>query len=408
MGDARLRHGGYSMPWKMRSHLDERMNFISRAQSGEKVTDLCKEFGISRKTAYKFMNRYTKHGPAGLHDVSKRPHHCPNETPGEIKALIFNTKLDKPTWGAGKIREWLLRKSPDLKIPSRFTVHEILNRYDLVAHRRRGRRKGASNYFQNPIVKSDSPNEVWCADFKGQFQLGNHRYCYPLTISDHHSRYLIGCESLEDTKGKGAQPVFEEAFLEHGMPDAILTDNGSPFASCGLLGLSRLSVWWMRLGIKLHRIVPGHPEQNGRHERMHLTLKLETTRPAASNFLQQQEKFDRFREVYNTERPHESLEMKVPSDIYKTSLRPFPTELAEIQYPLHDSTKLVGSNGSVKFGKLGFHLTDALAYQPIGIREEDLGLWRISFMEMDLGLFDGDENKFKPFVNPTQPAMEKL
>ena len=393
------------MPWKMRSHLDERMSFINRAQSGEKVTDLCKEFGISRKTAYKFMDRYSKHGPSGLHDVSRRPHHSPNQTPEEIKGLILKTKQEKPTWGASKIREWLMRKNPDLKIPSRFTVHEILNRYDLVNHRRQGRRKDASEYFRTPMATSSRPNEVWCADFKGQFQLGNHRYCYPLTISDHYSRFLIGCESLEDTKGAGAQPGFEEAFMEYGLPDAILTDNGAPFASWGLLGLSRLSVWWMRLGIKIFRIVPGHPEQNGRHERMHLTLKLETTRPAAGNFLQQQEKFDHFKSVFNTERPHEALDMKVPADLYQPSLRPFPKDLPELQYPLHDSAKIVGANGTLKFANFAFHLGDALSYQTVGIREEDAGLWRISFMDLDLGLYDGDEKKFKPFTNPKQPSL---
>ena len=393
------------MPWKMRSHLDERMHFMSRMQSGEKVTDLCKEFGISRKTAYKFIDRYTKHGPSGLHDVSKRPHHSPNQTSEQIKALILDTKQDRPTWGAGKIREWLLRKNPDLKIPSRFTVHEILNRYNLVIHRSRGKRKSASNFFQTPVPPSKEANEIWCADFKGQFRLGNHKYCYPLTITDHFSRYLLTCESLEDTKGAGAQPIFESAFEEYGLPDIILTDNGSPFASCGLLGLSRLSVWWLRLGIKLHRIVPGHPEQNGRHERMHLTLKLETTRPSADNILQQQEKFDRFKNIFNEERPHEALEMKVPNEFYQRSRRVFPKDLPEITYPLHDTTKLVGSNGIVKFGRVAFHLTDALAYQPIGIREEDAGLWRISFMNLDLGLFDIDEKKFKPFINPNQPSM---
>lgn len=393
------------MPWNARSHLDERMLFISRAKSGEKVTDLCREFGISRKTAYKFIGRYDLHGPSGLHDVSKRPHNCPNETPPEIKSLILNAKRDKPTWGAGKIREWLLRKNPDLKVPSRFTVHEILNKYDLVQKRARGRRKSSSTFLQKPVVSSKEANDVWCADFKGQFQLGNQRYCYPLTISDHHSRFLLACDSLEDTKGRGAQPVFEEAFLEYGLPDAILTDNGPPFGGCGLLGLSRLSIWWMRLGIKVHRIQPGHPEQNGRHERMHLTLKLSTTRPAASNFLQQQEKFDRFREEYNCERPHEALGMKVPKEFYKNSLRPFPKDLPQITYPLHDSTKLVSGNGTIKFGRKSFHLGESLAYQPVGIREEDDGLWRISFMDLDLGLFDRDEHVFKPFINPTQPSL---
>lgn len=393
------------MPWKEIRRLDERMSFISRMQSGEKVTDLCREFGISRKTAYKFIGRYEKHGSSGLHDVSRRPHRSPNQTPPEIQGLILKTKQEKTTWGAGKIREWLLRKNPDLKIPSRFTVHEILNRYDLVTHRTSGRRRSVPNHLQGPVAATDRPNQVWCADFKGQFQMGNHRYCYPLTISDHFSRFLLACESLEDTKGVGAQPVFEAAFDEYGLPDAILTDNGAPFASAGLLGLSRLSVWWMRLGIKLHRIVPGHPEQNGRHERMHLTLKLETTRPAAGNLLQQQEKFDQFREVYNTERPHEALAMKWPAEIYQPSGRPFPRELPEINYTLHDSKELVAANGAVRIGATRFHLSDALAYHPIGIREEDPGLWRLSFMDLELGLFDGDEKKFKPFVNPRQPSL---
>lgn len=393
------------MPWNERCRLDERMNFISRMQSGERVTDLCKEFGISRKTAYKFVDRYSREGPAGLHDVSRRPINHPNQTPEAIKNLILKTKEEKPTWGAGKIREWLLRKNPDVKMPSRFTVHEILNRYDLVTHRARGRRREASLYFRSPMTSSGSANDVWCADFKGQFQLGNQRYCYPLTITDHFSRYIIACESLEDTKGANAQPAFQAAFEEFGLPDSILTDNGSPFASCGLLGLSRLSVWWMRLGIKLNRITPGHPEQNGRHERMHLTLKLETTRPAAGNFLQQQEKFDKFREIFNGERPHEALDMKVPADIYKPSPRSYPKDLPELHYPLHDTIKMVGANGTLKFGKFAFHLTDALSYQSIGIREEDLGLWRISFMDLDLGLYDGDEKKFKPFTNPRQPTL---
>jgi len=374
-------------------------------QSGEKVTDLCKEFGISRKTAYKFIDRYEKRGPSGLHDVSSRPHHSPHQTPQEIQGLILGTKQEKPTWGAGKIREWLIRKNPDLKIPSRFTVHEILNRYNLVTHRRRGDKRKVPNHLQGPVKGTVRPNEVWCADFKGQFRMGNQRYCYPLTISDHFSRFLISCESLEDTKGAGAQPVFEAAFEEYGIPEAILTDNGSPFASNGLLGLSRLSIWWMRLGIKLHRIVPGHPEQNGRHERMHLTLKLDTTRPASGNLLQQQEKFDLFRDIYNQERPHESLEMKCPSEFYQPSGRAFPKVLPEMTYPLHDSMKLVSVNGSIKIGGIACHLSTALAYQPVGIREEDFGLWRISFMDLDLGLYDEEEKKFKPFVNPSQPAL---
>ena len=386
------------MPWKERSYMEERMLFVSRAQNGEKLTDLCREFGISRTTGYKFYDRYKKFGPVGLSDMSRRPHSSPNETHEAVVELIVNTKKERPTWGAAKIREWLIRKNPGVKIPSRFTVHEILNKYDLV--QKRTPRIRGTKYFQGPIAQSGNPNEIWCVDFKGQFQLGNKKYCYPLTVSDHRSRYLITCEGLENTKGNGAMPVFEQAFDEYGLPDAILSDNGAPFASTGLFGLTKLSVWWLKLGIKLHRIEPGHPEQNGRHERMHLTLKQETARPAGDNFLQQQEKFDEFRQCFNMERPYEALDMKCPGEFYQPSTRKLPKQIIEPTYPLHDATKIVGATGKLYIQKGSeFELGQAFSNEKVGIREEDIGLWKVTFMNMDLGLYDSYERKFKPFVN---------
>lgn len=390
------------MPWKERCVMDERMFFIGRLQNGEKMTDLCKEFGISRKTGYKFLNRYNGLGPMGFYDLSRRPHTSPHKTSEEIKELIFNTKQEKPTWGAAKIREWLIRRHNGVNIPSRFTVHEILNKYNLV-QRRISRRKG-NGFFQSPVVDSRGPNEIWCADFKGQFQLGNGKYCYPLTVSDHFSRFLITCEGLENTKEDMAQKVFENTFEEYGLPDVIKTDNGVPFASIGLFGLSKLSVWWLRLGIKLQRIEPGQPQQNGRHERMHLTLKRDTTRPSGANFLQQQEKFDQFKNLYNTERPHEALGMKCPGEIYQHSKRKLPKELKDPQYPFHDYIKRVDWGGKLRIrSTVVCVLSKPLSHQVVGLREEDSGLWRITFMDLDLGLYDEEEKKFKPFALP-QPS----
>lgn len=393
------------MPWKESSCMDERMIFVSRWKQGEFIIDLCKEFGISRKTGHKFINRYKKFGPNGLYNQSRRPYSSPHATPVEIRDLIVETKKEKSTWGAAKIREWLLRRHSGVQIPSRFTVHEILNKYDLVQHRK-PRRKGKT-FSHSTLTQSQYPNDIWCADYKGQFKLGNGKYCYPLTISDHESRYLISCEGLENNRENTAFQVFEEAFEENGLPEYMRTDNGVPFSSNALFGLSKLSVWWMKLGIKLQRIEPGKPQQNGRHERMHLTLKIDTTRPAARNFLQQQEKFDQFKNLYNNDRPHEALNMKCPTEFYKPSKRKYPQTLTEPDYPLHDESKYVGATGKLKIAKnIEFHLTEALSEQKVGIREEDIGLWRITFMNLDLGLFDAHERKFRPFQQPQSPRVE--
>ena len=394
------------MPWKERSYMEERVLFVNRVKNGERITDLCQEFGISRTTGHKFYNRYQELGYDGLYNMSRKPHNSPNQTHSAIVDLIVNTKKDKPTWGAAKIREWLIKRNAGVQIPSRFTVHEILNKYDLV--QKRVPRRIGTPYFKKPAAHSTHPNDIWCVDFKGQFQLGNKKYCYPLTVSDHMSRYLIACEGLENTKGEGTQAVFEQTFQEYGLPHTILSDNGTPFASAGLFGLTKLSVWWLKLGIKLHRIEPGKPQQNGRHERMHLTLKQETARPSGDNFLQQQEKFDGFRKLFNEERPHQALEMKCPSELYKPSKNKLPHHINEPTYPLHDITKRVGPSGKIYIQKgCEFEISKAFSHEQVGLREEDIGLWKITFMNIDLGLYDTYEKKFKPFVNSLSSGGNK-
>jgi transposase InsO family protein len=377
------------------------MHFITRLQAGEKMTDLCREFGISRKTGYKFQERFKKDGPLGLFDESRKPIHSPLQTSPQVRELILATRKQKPHWGASKIRSFLLIQDPQLVLPSKFTVHDILRRNGLVEGPKKRFRGTTASWLRKNVAKSEAPNDLWCADFKGQFRLGNGRYCYPLTITDHFSRFLLGCEGLEDTKGQGAMGVFRAVFREYGMPQAIRTDNGTPFASAvALYGLTQLSVWWMRLGISIERIEPGHPEQNGRHERMHLTLKQQTTRPAGRGLLEQQQRFDDFRTEFNQERPHEGLKMKRPKDVYSSSKRPFPKELPELSYPQHDLVATVYSTGGVRVKKstIDFQLSTSLAGQPVGLREENDGNWRVTFMNLDLGIYNSKTKQFSPIV----------
>jgi len=292
--------------------MDERIRFVIRFKDGESMAALCREFQISRKTGYKIFERYEECGLEGLTDRARRPHRYANQLPEQIEAAIVAAKREKPNWGARKIRERLLRRLPsEVKVPARSTIHAILDRHGLVTRARRSRTHTAGT----PLSEGASPNALWCADYKGEFLLDDRRYCYPLTVTDHASRYLLLCEAMESNAERTAFTAFERLFKERGLPQAIRSDNGVPFASPnGLFNLSRLSVWWLRLGISIERIRPGHPQQNGRHERMHLTLKKEATRPAGANLLQQQAKFDTFLEEFNNERPHEALQMKCPAE----------------------------------------------------------------------------------------------
>jgi len=376
--------------------MDERLRFVARRLEGESMTALCAEFGISRKTGYKIFDRYKGCGVQGLTDRSRRPLRHANQLPVTIEKQIIQLKKRYPTWGAPKIREKLRPQCAPLRCPASSTVHAVLDRHGLV--QRRGRRR--PRLTGTPLSRATAPNALWCADYKGEFLLADQRYCYPLTITDFASRYLLSCEALETTKELYAWAIFERVFQEFGLPDAIRTDNGLPFASAhALYGLSKLSVWWLRLGIRLERIQPGHPEQNGRHERMHLTLKREATRPAAANVLQQQVVFDDFVACYNRERPHQALAMKVPADVYTPSARVY-RGLDEIDYPFHDFSITVTHCGRICFKTRKINLSHVFAGQKVGIKQVDDRIWLVSFMHYDLGYFDDETARLEPINNP--------
>ena len=384
------------MPWKECCKMDERVRFVARLLDGEKMAPLCRSFGISRKTGYKIFDRYKTMGIEGLTDRSRRPYRQANRLPFQIETLIKTLKKEQPSWGAPKIREKIKRLYPDIHLPATSTVHAVLDRNGLVKRRKRRRNKAKGTGLSKP----KSPNELWCADYKGEFMLSDRRYCYPLTITDHESRYLFACESLSSTKEMFAFPVFERIFKEFGLPDAIRTDNGVPFASPNALyGLSRLSVWWLRLGIRIERIKPGNPQQNGRHERMHLTLKNETTKPAGDNFLQQQGRFDDFIEYFNNERPHQALNMDLPSERHKPSKRIYKG-LQPVEYPFHDKTVTITKCGRICIRKKKINVSTVFAGQKLGIKQVDDKLWLASFMSYDLGYFDEDACRLEPIASP--------
>jgi transposase InsO family protein len=385
------------MPWKESSVMDERLRFVGRLLDGEAMTDVCREFGISRKTGYKIFGRYKEHGLEALTDRSRRPVRYANQLPQQLEALIVQLKAGKPHWGARKIRELLVRRlDGDVRVPAKSTIHAVLDRHGLVKrgggprHRARG----------TPLSEGAAPNDLWCADFKGEFKLGNGRYCYPLTVTDHASRFLLLCEALESTREDLACTAFERLFRERGMPKAIRSDNGVPFASPNsLFNLSKLSVWWLRLGIAIERIKPGRPQQNGRHERMHLTLKREATRPPGANSLQQQDRFDAFVQEFNAERPHEALGMKCPAELYLPSPHRY-NGLPDLTYPFHDRDLLVTACGRLCLHRKRINVSTVLAGQKLGIKEVDDGIWLVSFMHYDLGYFDLEQKTLQPLDNP--------
>ena len=383
--------------------MDERMRFVIRLKDGESMASLCREFDISRKTGYKILQRYEQCGVEGLSDRTRRPFRYANQLSEQIEAAIVAARREKPNWGARKIRERLLRRLPHaVKVPACSTIHAVLDRHGLVSRPRLRRGTRAQG---TALSQGLNPNDLWCADYKGEFLLGNKRYCYPLTVTDHASRFLLLCEALESNKEDSAFWAFERLFQERGLPQAIRSDNGVPFASPnGLFNLSKLSVWWLRLGISIERIRPGHPQQNGRHERMHLTLKQETTRPAAANSLQQQAKFDAFLEEFNQERPHEALAMKSPADVYTASRRAY-LGIPEPHYPFHDKTVIVTSCGRLCLFRKKINLSTSLAGQAVGIKEVDQGIWLVSFMDYDLGYIDLEEKTLQPLQNPFGPKV---
>lgn len=379
--------------------MDERIQFMARLRAGERMSDLCEEFGISRKTGHKFAKRFEALGVDGLKDQSRRPHHVPHRADAAVVQLLLDARKAHPNWGPHKLKD-VLEREHQTKLPAPSTIGGILKRAGLVDGRKR-RRPTPTRH--TGLTEAQAPNDVWCADYKGQFRLGSGHYCYPLTITDQHSRFIVACDGMDRIDADAAREVFVDAFQRLGLPTVIRTDNGVPFATTGLHRLSRLSVLWLRAGVRFERIEPGCPEQNGRHERMHRTLKAETTRPAAPNLLQQQERFDDFVDEFNQRRPHQALQNRRPAEIYSPSSRGF-TQLAEVEYPTHDDQLRVDGQGHVFLLRRNYFLTRALTGETVGVREEYDGRWIVTFATMDLGHIDPYSRTFVPSALSLQSA----
>jgi transposase InsO family protein len=366
--------------------MEERIKFVLNYLEGElSVAVLCREFRISRKTGYKMLRRYAEGGFEGLKDHSRAPHHHPNAVSKAVEQAVLSARRSHRTWGPKKLKAWLARQDSTVIWPSASTVGEILSRHGLTVPRRRGRKTAV---YSEPFVGCDYPNAVWSADFKGWFTTGDGTRCDPLTISDNYSRYLLRCQAVPGTNHDGIQPVFEAAFREYGLPVAIRTDNGPPFATTTVGALSRLSIWWLKLGIVPERIVPGHPEQNGRHERMHRTLKKDTAAPPKHTWRAQQRAFERFRREYNQERPHEAIDQKVPADLYYPSHRPYPLILPEMVYSDDMTVRKVKHQGDISWKGHHIYLSETLKGQSVGLRQVTEQLWNIYFGPIKLAQLD--------------------
>lgn len=373
------------MPWSQSSPMDQRTRFIADLKGGAfSMVELCETYGISRKTGYKWLERYEEQGPAGLVERSRRPLGCAHETLSCVAEALVEARRLHPSWGAKKLL-WLVGKRyPTWPLPGRSTVCNILSRNGLVQRRTRARRPGHPG---KPKTKIAAPNDVWSADFKGHFRTRDGRYCYPLTVTDNFSRYVLCCQSLPSTSVEGAKPVFERVFREFGLPAVIRTDNGVPFATHAIARLSELSVWWIRLGIFPELIEPASPQQNGRHERMHRTLKAEATRPAAGNLRAQQRRFNDFVHQFNQERPHEALDQRTPASVYQPSPREFPNRLPPLEYPSHFELRLVSRNGGIRWRRQWVNVSHTLAGHYVGFEEIDDALWNVYFGQLLLGRF---------------------
>lgn len=374
------------MPWLETSPMDQRTQFVADYHRGLlSVRELGDRYGISRKTAYKWVARYEQAGRPGLSDRSRRPHGCPHETAPAIVAAIVEARRHHPRWGAKKLLRILTRQDPRETWPARTTVCDLLKRHGLIAKARRQPRR---SHPGRPLTPMTEPNGIWTADFKGQFKTRDGRYCYPLTLVDGFSRYLLACQGLRSTAITLARPIFRHAFEAYGLPRIIRSDNGVPFATTTLGRLSRLSVWWIRLGITPELIEPAHPEQNGRHERMHRTLKAEAIRPPSANLQAQQTRFNRFRVEYNDDRPHEALGQDTPVSIYRPSPRALPRNLAPLEYPKHFEVRLVSRNSGIRWKTHWVGVTQTLAGEYVGLEEVDDGAWDVYFGPVKLGRMD--------------------
>jgi putative transposase len=374
------------MGWKETCVMEERFQFIQEYRSEDwSFAELCRRRGVSRKTGYKWLARYLEEGADGLRDQSRAPREHPNQMLAEVSDAVVALRREYPLWGPEKLRVRLRQTMPEIMWPAASTIGELLKRKGMTAPVKRHRKAGPSLH---PLSHVQEANQVWCVDFKGWFRCGDGSRCDPLTLTDAHSRYLLRCQALEGQEGRGVRDVMEAAFREYGLPEALRSDNGEPFASAGVGGLSRLSVWWLKLGIRPERIPRGKPQHNGRHERMHRTLKAATARPAAGSLRLQQQAFDAFQREYNWERPHEGLQMQTPSACYAASGRAYPSRLAEPRYGDEWEVRRVRECGRMRWWSGNVFVGKALAGEQVGLEPQDDGLWRVWFYGYPIGLLN--------------------
>lgn len=370
--------------------MDERARFVAEYLTELwTMTELCEQFGISRKTGYKWVGRYEASGRAGLANQSRRPQGHPHAIPDRLVQRVLATRARFPRWSVGKVLTWLERRYPQTTWPCRTTGYELLTRAGVPrAPKRPGPPRGRPPAQIRELTEPLEANVVWTTDFKGKFRLGTGAYCHPFTLRDGFSRFVLRCDGVPSESYPYTRPLFERAFATFGLPECIRSDNGAPFASTGLAGLSRLSVWWMQLGIRVERIAPGCPEQNGSHEQFHRVLKRDTTRPPARTAAAQQRRFDAFRQEYNDERPHDALGGAAPTHLYTPSPRRLPRTLPPIDYPRHWEVRGADGSGVISFHGRPLNVTRALANQAIGLEEIDDAVWRVWFLATPLGHFD--------------------
>ena len=382
------------MPWKEKSTLQQRKELVERCLEGrDSIAALCREYGVSRQTGYKWLRRFESGSESALEDLSRAPQRLARAMPEEVAERIVQLRQQHPRWGPRKLRRLLEQADGSVAWPATSSIGALLKREGLVAGRRRRPRVPA---YQAPLAHADEANRVWCAVFKGWFVCGNGQRCDPLTCTDAYSRYLLRCRAVKKTDGAHVRSVFETMFREYGLPEAIRTDNGAPFASRAPAGLSRLSMWWLRLGIRHERIQPGCPQQNGRHERMHQTLKQATASPPAANLRRQQEAFVAFEKEYNQQRPHEALDYRTPAECYTTSPRPYPAREPELVYPPGAHLRWVSQQGSVKWKSKRTFVSEVLGREAVGLVEIDQDLFEVYYGPVMLGWLDGHAGHFEP------------
>ena len=394
------------MPWRERSAMDEKSSFILEWESGEStVSALCESFGVSRTLAYRYIGRYLQEGPAGLAKQSRAPRRVWNRTAGDLEKAVLELRRSKPRRGALKLLEGLRERFPDRELPAASTIQLILKRNGLVKKRRRVRRIREAH----PIFEADAANDIWSVDFKGEFRMGNMRYCYPLTVMDAYSRYVLAVVGMHRPTYEGVWAVFQALFQQYGLPKQIHSDNGEPFASAvSLSRLTRLAVGFMELGIVPVYSDPGHPEHNGSHERMHEELKAEATKPPAYSLGRQQRKFDAFRQEYNEDRPHQALGQRKPAQLYRRSSRRLPRRIKAWKYPQGMVVKYVCRNGAIRwgFGKWVV-VSTTLIEKYIGLEEMAQGKWRVYYRDTLLGYLDEQTLRIHDDLGRTHRARKK-